>query len=189
MRVSCLVYEQNIRSVKQVNANSESMIPRELPAEMHEGIVSSGDEELTLENRPRSILRSTLTALSEGQISDAVAQFADRFTFNDHALRLELTDKTRLTEFLEKSRELFPGTTLEIDCLFESGDHAIAEWRLSATESVPLGSVSHRVPFSLQGSTIIRVTKGRIIRWSEYYDQSSSLPISLGAFFTEWTKY
>lgn len=151
--------------------------------------VLSGDDELTMTDTPRQILRSSWAALTEGRVSEAAEQFADRFTFNDHALRIEFNDKTRLTEFLEKSRELFPDTALEIGCLFESGDHAIAEWWLSATESVPLGSISHRIPFSLQGSTIKRVANGRIVRWSEYYDQSSSLPISFGAFFTECTKY
>lgn len=148
-----------------------------------------GDRGLTMTDTPQQILRSALAALSGGRVLETVEQFADRFTFNDHALRLEFTDKTRLTEFFEKSRELFPDTTLEIGPLFDSGHHAMAEWRLSATESVPLGSISHRVPISLQGSTIICVENGRIVRWSQYYDQSSSLPISLGAFITEWTKY
>ena len=142
-----------------------------------------GDDELTMTDEPRQILISALAALSEGRVSEIVEQFADRFTFADHALRLEFTDKTRLTEFFEKSRELFPDTTLEICSLLESGGHAIAEWRRSGTESVPLDSVSHRVPISVQGSTIICAENGKIVRWSEYYDQSSSLPIGLGAFF------
>lgn len=151
--------------------------------------VLPGDDELAMTDTLRQILRSSLAALTEGRVSEAVEQFADRSTFNDHALRLEFTDKTCLTKFLQKSRELFPDTILEISSLFESGDHAIAERRFSATKSVPLGSVSHRVPISLQGSTIIRVDNGRIVRWSQCYDQSSSLPISLGSFFTELTKY
>jgi ketosteroid isomerase-like protein len=146
------------------------------------------DDELATTDASQQILMSALAALSEGRVSEIVEQFADRFTFNDHAFRLEFTDKTRLTEFFEKSREVFPDTTLEIVSLFESGERAIAEWRLSATESVPLGSVSHRIPISFQGSTIIRVENGRIVQWSEYYDQGSYLPIRLGAFFTEWTK-
>ena len=132
---------------------------------------------------PLHVLTSALEALSEGRVPEVVEQFADHFTFTDHALRLEFTDKTRLTEFFEKSRELFPDATLEIGSLLESGDHAIAEWRLSATESVPLGAISHRVPISFQGSTILGVENGRIVRWADYYDQSSSLPINLAAFF------
>ena len=75
--------------------------------------VPPGDDELTMTDTPRQILRSSLAALTEGRVSEAVEQFADRFTFNDHALRLEFTDKTGLTDFLQKSRELFPDTILE----------------------------------------------------------------------------
>jgi hypothetical protein len=139
-------------------------------------------------NGPRAILRSALGALSDGRISEVVEKFADRFTFNHHALALELKDKLRLTEFFEKSREVFPGRAFEIGSMFDSADRAIAEWRLSTTESVPLGFISHRVPVSLQGSTIICVERRKIVQWSEYYDQSN-LPIKLAAFFTEWIKY
>jgi hypothetical protein len=137
------------------------------------------------ENGPRAILRSALGALSDGRISEVVEQFAERFTFNDHALALELKNKLRLAQFFEKSRGVFPDSAFEIGSMFDSRDHAIAEWRLSTTESVPLGSMSHRVPVSLLGSTIICVENGEIVQWSEYYDQSN-LPIKLTAFFTEW---
>jgi ketosteroid isomerase-like protein len=136
-----------------------------------------------LAGSPQQVLQSALAALDEGRVSDVVDQFADRFTFNSHALRLELADKPRLTKFFKRFREVFPDTSLEIGSLLESGDHAIAEWQLSATENVPLVSISHRVPVSLHGSTVICVKDGKIVQWSEYYDQSN-LPIHLGAFFT-----
>jgi len=85
-----------------------------------------------------------LTALSEGKIVEVVEQFDDRFTFTDHALAIEFTDKERLTEFLHKSRELFPDTALEVISIFQSGDYAIAEWELTATQTVPYGSISYR---------------------------------------------
>jgi hypothetical protein len=90
-------------------------IPRQtaaggLPAGIEEGIPDEGDS--TWGNAPRSILQSALAALSDGRISEAVAQFDDGFNFNDHALALEFTDKLRLTEFFQKTRELFPDTTL-----------------------------------------------------------------------------
>jgi ketosteroid isomerase-like protein len=124
--------------------------------------------------------------LSDGRISEVLEQFADHFTFNDHVLKLELKDKLRLAKFFENFREVFPYGTFEIGSMFESGDRAIAEWRFSTTESVKLGPISHRVPISLQGSTTIHVENGKIVQWSEYYDQSN-LPIRLAAFFTEWT--
>jgi ketosteroid isomerase-like protein len=142
------------------------------------------------ENRPPvSTLESALVALSEGRIKALVEQFADSFTFNDHALTLEFTDKARLTDFFEKSRELFPDTALEVISLFEDGDHAIAQWKLSATQTVPYGSISYRFPIFLFGATIVRVEKGKITQWSDYYDQSSSRRMSLGAFFTDWIEY
>jgi ketosteroid isomerase-like protein len=143
-----------------------------------------GDEDSPPVSGSLRTLQSALAALSEGRVRALVEQFADSFRFNDHALTLEFTDKARLTDFFEKSRELFPDRTFEIVFTFESGDHAIAEWRLSETESVSLGSIGHRVPISLQGSTIIRVKNGKIVRWSEYYDQGNP-PIKLATFFTE----
>src|SRR5262245_8922238 len=50
----------------------------------------------------KPILQSVLDAFNEGRISEAVAQFDDHFTFTDHALDLEFTDKSRLIEFFQK---------------------------------------------------------------------------------------
>jgi steroid delta-isomerase-like uncharacterized protein len=151
-------------------------------------IASSRHQESSETNGPRATLQSALAALSNGPISEVVEQFADRFTFHDHALALEFKGKLRLAEFFEKSREIFPDRTFEIGSMFESEDHAVAEWRLSTTESVPLGSISHRVPVSFEGSTIIGVENGKIVQWSEYYDQRN-LPIRLAAFFSEWIEH
>jgi len=143
------------------------------------------DYESTMVNTPEQILQSALNALREGNISEVLEQLADDFTFNDHTLTLELTDKLRLRELFEKSRDLFPGSALEILSICEEGDHAIAQWKLSAMQIVRCGSISHRFPIYLFGATIVRVENGRIIQWSEYHDQSSSRRMSLPAFFTE----
>jgi len=84
---------------------------------------------------------------------------------------------------LEKSRELFPDTALEIVSLFEGRDYAIAQWKLSATQTVSYGSISYRFPIFLLGATIVRVENGKIVRWSDYHDQSSSRRMGLPAFF------
>jgi ketosteroid isomerase-like protein len=176
-------------SMTNMNANSELTVRHELQAAVRESVVSRCDDESTRLNAAQWILRSVLAALREGRISDAVAQFSNRFKFNDHGVALEFTDKPRLTEFFEKARELFPDTTLEIVSLFESGDQAIAEWNLAATQTIPYGSISYRVPISLHGSTIVHVENGRIVQWSDYYDQNSAHRISLAAFFTDWVEY
>ena len=141
---------------------------------------------LTEITTPQSILRAVLAALNKGSISEVVDQFDGQFTFADHALGLEFTDKERLAEFFQKSRELFPDTVIEISSIFECGDYAIAEWKLSATQKVLYGSISHRIPILLPGSTIVRIRDGRITRWSDYYDEITSRRVSLPAFFTEW---
>jgi hypothetical protein len=177
-------------NVTNINANSESVMVGESRSAVHGGVVFQDDDDSTLLNAPRAILQSAMAGLSEAQISEVVALFDDRFKFNDYALTLEFTDKTRLTEFFEKSRELFPDTALQVVSVMQSGDQAIAEWRLTATQTVPFfGSTSYCLPISVFGSTIIRVEHGRIVEWSDYYDQSSSRRMNLAAFFTEWIEY
>jgi ketosteroid isomerase-like protein len=167
-------------------ANTINGLDQQAANWQEKGVVRAGGS--TMLNTPQQILQSALDALREGNISEVLEQFADDFTFNDHALTLEFTDKLRLTEFFEKSRELFPNTTLEIVSLFGRGEHAIAQWKLSATQTVPYGSTSYRFPISLFGATIVRVQNERIVQWSDYYDQSSSRRMSLGAFFTDWVE-
>ena len=58
-----------------------------------------------------------------------------------------------LTGFPQKSRELFPDATVEVVSLMESKHQAIAEWTLAATQTVPFGPVSYRIPVSLFGTT------------------------------------
>src|SRR5262245_31413884 len=106
----------------------------------------STDSELVGVRCPQRILQSVLAALSEGKISEVVGKFDDHFTFTDHALDLEFTDKPRVTEFFQKSRELFPDATVEVISTFESGNHAIAEWNPTAEQTVPYGSLKLRLP-------------------------------------------
>jgi hypothetical protein len=150
-----------------------------------EEVELAGDDDSPRRNGSLQTLQSALVAFGEGRVRELVEQFADSFTFKDHALTLEFTDRARLTDFFEKSRELFPETALEIVSLFEDGDRAIAQWKLSATQNVPYGAISYRFPSSIFGATIARVENGSIVEWSDYYDQSSSRRMSLGAFLTD----
>jgi steroid delta-isomerase-like uncharacterized protein len=162
----------------------------EPPVAVREGIVLPQNGDSISLHAPQAILQSGLTALSAGKISQVVARFDDRFKFNDYALTLEFTEKTRLTEFFEKSRELFPDLTLEVMSVTEGGNRAVAEWKLTATQTMPFfGNASYRLPISLRGATVIRVEHGRIVEWSDYYDQGSSRRTSLAAHFTEWVEY
>jgi SnoaL-like domain len=154
------------------------------------GIGTTHADGLAQERKATTILQSVLAALNEGKISQAVDQFDDHFTFTDHALDLKFTDKGRLIEFFQKSREFFPDTVLEVDSTFQCGDYAVAEWKLTATtETVSYGSKRLRFPISLRGTSIMRTENGRIIYWSDYYDKNRSWRFSLAAFFTEWIEY
>jgi steroid delta-isomerase-like uncharacterized protein len=139
---------------------------------------------------PRRILQSVLTALNEGRIVEAVDQFDEHFTFTDHALDLKFTDKNRLIEFIEKTREIFPDTVVEVDSTFQCGDYVIAEWKLTATiQTVFYGSKRFRSPISLRGTSIVHIENGRITDWSDYYDQNRSWRFNLAAIFKEWIEY
>lgn len=146
------------------------------------------DTAVTAVSNPEYILQSVLTALSNGKISEAVDQFRDDFTFNDHALELEFTDKGRLSEFFQKSRELFPDTAVEVLSTFESGDHVIAEWKLTATQTVSYW-IQLQVPISLPGVSIAEIEDGRITHWSDYYDEKTSRRVTLASLFTDWIEH
>ena len=55
------------------------------------------DDEVSPVSSSTHTLQSALTALSDGRISETVEYFSEHFKFNDHALTLEFTEKTRLT--------------------------------------------------------------------------------------------
>ena len=134
----------------------------------------------------RDILRSILAAVGKGKITEFVEGFGDHFTYTDHALNLQFTDKGRLSEFLKKSREQFPDAKVEVVSTFESGNSANAEWRVTATEKVAYGSRQVRLPISFSGVSIAQIRNKRIVRWSDYYDQAQSRRIGVAAYFTDW---
>ena len=137
---------------------------------------------------PQDILQSVLEALSQGRISQAVDQFDEDLTFNDRALGLDFADKGRLKEFLEKCREYFPDTAVEVNSIFECGDRVVAEWKLNATENVPFGPTQLRKPISVRGTSITQIQNGRVTRWSDYYDLIASRRFKVAAFFEEWVE-
>ena len=137
---------------------------------------------------PQWIVQSVLGALNQGKTSQAVNQFDDDLTFNDHALGLDFTDKGRLAEFLEKCREYFPDAAVELNSMSECADRVVAEWKLNATETVPYGPVQLRNPISVRGTSIVQIQNGRVTRWSDYYDSIASRRFKVAAFFEEWVE-
>ncbi|HET8922001.1 MAG TPA: ester cyclase [Candidatus Acidoferrum sp.] len=133
------------------------------------------------------VVLSVVTNLRNGKIGDAMARFADEFTFKDHGIALEFKDKERLAEFFQKTRELYPDSLLQTDRIFVSGDHVITEWTLQATLTEPFyGGLSRKVLVSVHGVSVVRTQNAGITEWSDYYDGLTSRRSALASYFTEW---
>jgi len=114
---------------------------------------------------------SALRHLKNGKIVDALAKFAENFCFTDRALGLEFTDKEQLRQFLQKERELYPKSSLQVKKSLVARDLVIAEWLLESTVREPFcGEISRDMLVSVQGVSIVRTQKGKITEWSDYYD-------------------
>jgi hypothetical protein len=61
------------------------------------------------------------------------------------------SDSNFLTEFLAKTRELFPDSERKANTIFSSGDRVISEWTLTATQTEPFLGVRLKVPICVQG--------------------------------------
>jgi hypothetical protein len=135
------------------------------------------------------VVLAVLTHLQKGEISEATAYFAERFQFNDHGIGLEFTNSRRLADFFKKARELYPDSSLRIDGILVSGDHATVQWMLHTVLTEPFfGAIPRKVPISLHGASIVRVENGKIKEWSDYYDGLKSRRTALGAHFEEWVE-
>ena len=133
------------------------------------------------------VVLTVLTNLKNGKISDAIANFAEEFKFNDHGIGLEFEDKERLGEFFQKIRELYPDSSLQADAIFLSGSHVIIQWTLQTKLTEPFyGGLSRNVRVVLQGASIVRTENGKITDWSDYYDGLASRRTALASHFTEW---
>jgi hypothetical protein len=98
-----------------------------------------------------------ISHLNEDDIEDAVALFADQFSFKDHGIRLEFNTKDRLAEFFRKARELYPDSLLQTERVFVSGSNPLTEWTLQATLLEPtFGNYRWKVPISLHGASVVR---------------------------------
>ena len=128
-----------------------------------------------------------LTRLDNGNIDDAIARFAEEFTFKDRGIGLEFKDKGRLTEFFQKTREYFPDSSLQVDSILMSLDHVVSEWTLHTSVTEPFyGALSRKLQILLHGVSVVRTKNGEITEWSDYYDGLTSRRTALAAYFTDW---
>ena len=133
------------------------------------------------------VVLPVLTRLDNGNIDDAIARFAEEFTFKDRGIGLEFKDKGRLTEFFQKTREYFPNSSLQVDSILMSLDHMVSEWTLHTSVTEPFyGALSRKVQILLHGVSVVRTQNGEIIEWSDYYDGLTSRRTALAAYFTDW---
>ena len=133
------------------------------------------------------VVLSVLTRLNHGNIDDAIARFAEEFTFKDRGIGLEFKDKGLLTEFFQKTREYFPESSLQVDSILVSLDHVVSEWTLHTSVTEPFyGALSRKVQILLQGVSVVRTKNGEITEWSDYYDGLTSRRTALAAHFTDW---
>ena len=139
---------------------------------------------------PERVVSAVLKQLNQGQIEDAIDCFAADFCYQDHGIGLEFTDKERLTEFFQKTRELYPDYFLQVDQTFVSGEHVITQWTLQVTITEPFyARLTRRVPTSIAGTSIVRVDNGKIADWADYYDGLTARRAALADNFTEWIEY
>src|SRR5262249_47584460 len=118
---------------------------------------------------PEKMVLAVISHLNKGEIDDALALFADQFSFKDHGIGLEFNAKDRLAEFFRKARELYPDTLVRTETIFVSGQHALTEWTVQATLIEPaFGNWGQKVPISLHGASVVRTENGRITSWSDY---------------------
>jgi len=128
-----------------------------------------------------------LTHMKNGKIEDVVADFAEKFSFNDRGLGLEFTEKERLREFFQRERDLYPGSSFKTKRILVAENHVIAEWLREYTIKEPFcGNVLRDVPVSLRGASVVRTSKGKIAEWSDYYDGLTSRRTALTVYFKDW---
>jgi len=156
--------------------------------EVHKRRIAMNDVQMEVTVQGEVVL-TVLTHLNKGEITDAIAYFAEKFRFNDRGIQLEFTNPRRLAEFFRKARELYPDTSLQSDRIFVCGDCVITEWTLQATLTEPFyGGLSRKVPISLRGASVVRTENGKITDWTDYYDGTTSRRAALAAHFEEWVE-
>jgi hypothetical protein len=132
------------------------------------------------------VVLPVLTRLNHGNINDAIARFAEEFTFKDRGIGLEFKDKGRLAEFFQKTREYFPDSCLQAESILVSFDHVVSEWTLTSVTEPFYGASSRKVKILLHGVSVVRTKDGEITECSDYYDGLTSRRTALAAHFTDW---
>jgi hypothetical protein len=79
-------------------------------------------------------VQAALVALAQGDFAGVVGHFDEQFTFIDHAIEVEFTDKPQLIDFLTLNRKLFPDSKRADTIICSSGNMVVSEWVLTGTK-------------------------------------------------------
>jgi len=132
---------------------------------------------------------TALAHLKNGEITDAIACFGEKFQFKDRGLGLEFRNPRRLAEFFGKTRELYPDSSLQTDNITIARGQTTIEWTLRTTLNEAFyGGLSRKASVVLHGASIVRTENGRIIEWTDYYDGLTARRTSLAAYFEDWVE-
>jgi hypothetical protein len=133
------------------------------------------------------VVEAVLQALREGHARRAVNQFSNQLVFTDNGLGLTFTDKGRLQEFFNKTRELYPDLSIVPVSTLQNGTCEICEWKLQNTITEGMfGNIERKVSVSIAGVSVVRLKEGLITHWTDYYDGLTARRTALGAYFTDW---
>ena len=121
------------------------------------------------------VVLNVLERLRNGRIEDAIACFAEEFSFKDHGVDLEFKNKERLAEFFRKARELYPDSSLQTNAIFVSGEHVITEWVLQYTIMEP---------FYMGKYTITQAQYEAVIGSNPSLSKGSQLPVGIVSLMT-----
>jgi steroid delta-isomerase-like uncharacterized protein len=144
---------------------------------------------IAIERATEEVVLTVVTHLHNGEVNEAIDLFAEEFTYKDRGIGLEFTDKERLVEFFQKTRELFPDSCLQIESILMSVDHVVGEWTVHTAVPEPFyAGLTRKVEISLRGVSVVRTKNGKITAWTDYYDGLTSRRTALAAHFEEWVE-
>lgn len=154
-----------------------------MPTEALESVTS------TTNATPAEIVRYFLLCLDKNQVERAVEHFGEDFVMRDYGLDLEFRDKSRLADFFQKRRDLFPEVHFNLENILADKNIVVLQWSLYGfAEAGSYGQRVFKVHVGTKGASVVECNQGKITRWSDYYDRSSSMRTPLIDYFNEYVE-
>jgi steroid delta-isomerase-like uncharacterized protein len=125
----------------------------------------------------KKMMNECIAGWNSHDITKIISFFTEDGIYEDAATGITYKGKKEITTYLNSLFMDIPDWKLELKSLFDSGEWVGSEIVTSGTHahsSTPGIHATGRT-FSLPGTTIIQLFKGKIIRQSEYYNYASFL--------------